>query len=63
MKNWKLPLIIVGTVVAVVLSCVFGVQAAQNRAISLEESVYTAESDIKVQEKRRVDWFIIWQTV
>ena len=55
MKNWKLPLIIVGVVVAVVLLCVFGVQSVQNRAISLEESVYTAESDIKVQEKRRVD--------
>lgn len=35
--------------------CVTGVQWSQNRAISLEEAVYTAESDIKVQEKRRVD--------
>ena len=52
MTNWKLPLIIVGTVLIVVLGCVFGVQSAQNRAISLEELVYTAESDIKVQEKR-----------
>lgn len=55
MRNWKLPLIIVGTVLVVILGCVFGVQSARNRAISLEESVYTAESDIKVQEKRRVD--------
>lgn len=55
MKNWKLPLIIAGTVLIVVLGCVFGVQSAQNRAISLEESVYTTESDIKVQEKRRID--------
>lgn len=55
MKNWKLPLIIIGTVLVVFLGCVFGVQSSQNRAISLEESVYTAESDIKVQEKRRVD--------
>lgn len=55
MKNWKLRLIIVGTVLAVALGCVFGVQSAQNRAISLQESVYTAESDIKVQEKCRVD--------
>ena len=55
MKNWKLPLIIVGTVLVVILVCVFGVQSSQNKAISLEESVYTAESDIKVQEKRRVD--------
>ncbi len=55
MKNWKLPLIIIGTAIVVVLGCVFGVQSSQNKAISLEESVYTAESDIKVQEKRRVD--------
>ena len=55
MKNWKLPLIIIGTVLVAVLGCVFGVQSSQNKAISLEESVYTAESDIKVQEKRRVD--------
>lgn len=55
MENWKLPLIIFGTVLVVVLGCVFGVQSSQNKAISLEESVYTAESDIKVHEKRRVD--------
>lgn len=55
MENWKLPLIIIGTVLVVVLGCVFGVQSSQNKAISLEESVYTAEFDIKVQEKRRVD--------
>ena len=55
MKNWKLPLIITGTVLVVVFGCIFGIQSSQNKAISLEESVYTAESDIKVQEKRRVD--------
>ena len=55
MKNWKLPLIIAGTIVTVAIGCVFGVQSSQNKAINLEESVYTAESDIKVQEKRRAD--------
>lgn len=55
MKNWKLPFIIVGTMLVMIFGCVFGVQSSQNRAISLEESVYTAESDVKVQEKRRVD--------
>ena len=33
----------------------FGVQSSQNKAIALEEQVNTAQSDIKVQEKRRVD--------
>lgn len=55
MKNWKLPLIIGGAIVVIILMCIFGVQSAQNRAIGLEEAVYTADSDIKVQEKRRVD--------
>lgn len=53
--NWKLPLIIGAGVIAVILLCVFGVQSSQNKAISLEEQVSTASSDIKVQEKRRVD--------
>ena len=53
--NWKLPLIIVAGVIAVILLCVFGVQSSQNRAFALEEQVNTAQSDIKVQEKRRVD--------
>lgn len=54
MNKWKLPLIIGAGVIAVILLCVFGVQSAQNKAISLEEQVNTAQSDIKVQEKRRV---------
>lgn len=53
--NWKLPLIIGAGVIAVILLCVFGVQSSQNRAFALEEQVNTAQSDIKVQEKRRVD--------
>lgn len=55
MKSYKLILIIGGTVVAVGLMCIFGVQSASNKAISLEESVKQASSDIKVQEKSRVD--------
>lgn len=54
-SNWKLPLIIGAGVVAVILLIVFGVQSSQNKAITLEEQVNTASSDIKVQEKRRVD--------
>lgn len=52
--GWKLTLIIVGAIAAVLLMCVFGVQSSQNKAISLEETLYTAESDIKVQEMARV---------
>lgn len=33
----------------------FGVQGVQNNAIGLEEQILVANSDIKVQEKRRVD--------
>lgn len=53
--TWKIPIIIIGVVAAVALLGVASVQSFQNKAISLEESVYTAQSDIKVQEKRRVD--------
>lgn len=53
--NWKLGLIIAAGVVAVFLLCIFGVQSSQNKAFGLEEQVNTASSDIKVQEKRRVD--------
>ena len=55
MKNWKLPVIIIAGVLAVILLCVFAVQGSQNKAFALEEQVNTAQSDIKVQEKRRVD--------
>ena len=55
MKNFKMPLICIGAVIAVLIMGFFWVQSFQNKAIGLEESVYTAESDIKVQEKRRVD--------
>ena len=55
MNKWKLILIILAGILAMILLCVFGVQGAQNTAFSLEEQVNTAQSDIKVQEKRRVD--------
>ena len=54
-NNQKVALIVAVGIVAVILLCVFGVQSSQNRAFALEEQVYTADSDIKVQEKRRVD--------
>lgn len=54
-ENWKVALIVIAGVMAVILLCIFGVQSFQNKAFALEEQVNTAESDIKVQEKRRVD--------
>lgn len=52
--NWKLPLIVLLGIIAVILLCVFGIQSSRNKAIALQESVYTADSDIKVQEQARV---------
>lgn len=53
--DFKLTGIIAAGVVAVILLGLFGVQSSQNKAIALEEQINTAESDINVQEKRRVD--------
>ena len=55
MKSWKLPLIIIAAVFAVVLLFVFAFQGVQNHAIGLEEQITTAQSEIKIQEKRRAD--------
>lgn len=56
MKNaWKLLLIIVVGIIAVFGMCVFGIQSVQNKAFMLEEKIKVANSDIKVQEKRRAD--------
>ncbi len=53
--DWKLAAIIAASVLAIVLLCVLVVQGAQNKAFTLEEQVNVATSDIKVQEKRRID--------
>lgn len=55
MDKLKLSVIIGASVLAVIVLGVFGVQSAQNKAIHLEEAIGQADSDIKVQEKRRVD--------
>jgi LemA protein len=54
-RSWKLPLIIIAAVLAVVLLFVFAFQGVQNHAIGLEEQITTAQSEIKIQEKRRAD--------
>lgn len=55
MKKWKLVLLITAAVVFVGAAGVYGVQSSQNKAIALEQAVEMAESDIHVQEKRRID--------
>ncbi len=53
--NIKLMLIIVGIVFAVSLFAVFALNSVPNKAISYEEQITTAQSEIKIQEKRRAD--------
>lgn len=55
MKNLKMIIISLTSIVLVVLIAVFAVNGVQNKAIALEEQIRVADSDIKVQEKRRVD--------
>lgn len=54
-KNWKVMTIVAAGILAVILLGVFVIQSSQNKAFTLEEQVNSADSDIKVQEKRRVD--------
>ena len=55
MKNTKIVLITIAILIATILLGVFAFQGVQNKAISLEEQIYTAHSDIDVQQKRRAD--------
>lgn len=53
--NWKVYIIAAAGVLAVVLMIFVWIQSIQGKAITYEEQVNTAQSDIKVQEKRRID--------
>ena len=55
MKNLKVILISIISIICVIILGIFAINGVQNKAINLEEQVKTASSDIKVQEKRRVD--------
>lgn len=55
MSKMKLGIIITISAILIVVLAIFGIQSSQNRAFILEEQVNTAQSDIKIQEKRRVD--------
>lgn len=54
MKHKGLIIVLVG-LLALVCTGFLGVQQSRNKAISLEEAVETARSDIEVQEKKRLD--------
>lgn len=54
-ENWKLILIVAAGIFAVILLLVLGVQSVQDKAFALEEQINAAMSDIKIQEKARVD--------
>ena len=54
-SNIKLVAIVVAIVVTVVFLFMFGFNSVKNRAISYEEQISSALSDIQVQEKRRAD--------
>ena len=55
MKKFRVPLIIGLAVLSLILLLVFSFQGVGNRAINIEEQIQAADSDIKVQEKRRID--------
>lgn len=55
MRSYKSVLIVAAAVIAVIVLVVFSFQGTQNKAISLEEQIGTAQSEVKVQEKRRAD--------
>ena len=55
MKIMKPILIAIIVSISVFVFGIFSFQSVQNRAISLEEQINTAQSEIKVQEKRRAD--------
>ena len=54
-RNMKKTLIIVGIILALALLIVFSLNSIPNKAISYEEQITTAQSEIKIQEKRRAD--------
>lgn len=55
MNKFKVGLIWIVGVILTGLFIVFMVNGVQNKAIALEEQIKVADSDIKVQEKRRAD--------
>jgi len=54
-ENLKLLAIVFAVIAAICLLLIFGFNGVKNSAISLEEQIMSAQSDINVQEKRRAD--------
>lgn len=54
MKYKTLSLCFLGAIFTGIL-CVFAINGIQNKAIGIEEQIKAANSDIEIQEKRRVD--------
>lgn len=52
--DFKVVAIATAGVLTVMLLAMFAIQGSQNKAFAMEEQINAAESDIKVQEKRRV---------
>lgn len=55
MKNLKVISITLISIIMLGVMFLFFINGFQNKAINLEEQIKTAQSDIEVQEKRRVD--------
>ena len=51
----KIVLITICVILAIVLFATFALNSVPNKAISYEEQITTAQSEIKIQEKRRAD--------
>ncbi|MBQ2396163.1 MAG: LemA family protein [Bacteroidales bacterium] len=51
----KMFLIVLAVIVALLVMFVFAFNSVPNTAVAFEEQIKTAQSDIKVQEKRRAD--------
>lgn len=53
--SWKLLLITIGVIVAVIVCGMFAINTILNTAINYTEQITTAKSEIKIQEKLRAD--------
>ncbi len=55
MKDFKNIILATIGIALIIVAFIFGINGVQNKAIGLEEQIKVADSDVKVQEKRRVD--------